>query len=52
MYFSYDQDGKHTGEAYVRLSSDNDKQEALNFNMGALEKRFIEVFETTESEWL
>lgn len=49
--FQYDNEGKFTSEVYVRLLSESDKYEALSWNLGIMEKRFIEVFETNENEF-
>lgn len=49
--FNYDGEGKFTGEVYLRLNSENDKHEAMNFNLGELEKCYIEIFETNENDW-
>lgn len=49
--FLYDSEGKFSGEAYVRVSSILDKQEALCYNLNRIEGRFVEIFETTENEF-
>ena len=49
--FQYDCEGKFTGLVYIRLLSENDKHEALSYNLGAIENRYIEVFETNENEF-
>lgn len=49
--FMYDGESKFTGEVYLRLSSEQDKQEAMNFNLGELSDHLIEIFETTEHDW-
>ena len=46
----YDADGSTTGEAYVRLPSEREKQEALMIE-GNYRKKFIESYETNEIEW-
>ena len=43
-------EGQSTGEVYIRLCSEAEKSEALLFD-GLYEKKYIEVFETNESEW-
>jgi RNA recognition motif-containing protein len=49
--FLYDNEGKFTGEAYIRVASSIDKQEALCYNLNRVEGRFVEIFETTENEF-
>ncbi|KAL4479869.1 hypothetical protein ABPG74_020385 [Tetrahymena malaccensis] len=49
--FLYDSEGKFSGEAYVRVYSQLDKQEALCYNLNKVEGRFVEIFETTENEF-
>ena len=49
--FLYDNEGKFTGEAYIRVANSLDKQEALCYNLNRVEGRFVEIFETTENEF-
>jgi len=50
--FEYDGEGKFTGEVFLRLNTESDKYEAMNFNLGEFEKHIIEIFETNENEWM
>jgi len=49
--FLYDSESKFTGEVYIRLNSESDKLEALSYNLGAMENRYVEIFETNENEF-
>jgi len=50
--FLYDEEGRFTGEAYVRLHNESDLLETVSYNMSEIDKRVIEVFETNENEFL
>lgn len=49
--FLYDNEGKFTGEAFVKLFNSSDYNEALSFHNGDLGQRYIEVYEATEDDW-
>lgn len=49
--FLYDLDGKFTGEAFVKLLNESDYKEALSFHLGDLDKRYIEVYESSEEDF-
>lgn len=49
--FLYDYEGKFTGEAYIQLYNEADAREAVSYNMSDLGNRYIEIFETNESEF-
>lgn len=49
--FLYDLDGKFTGEAFVRLLNESDYKEGLSFHQGDLDKRYVEVYESSEEDF-
>lgn len=49
--FLYDSDGKFTGEVFVKLLNESDYKEALSFHLGDLDKRYIEVYESSEEDF-
>lgn len=49
--FLFDLDGKFTGEAFVRLLNESDFKEGMSFHLGDLDKRYIEVYESTEEDF-
>lgn len=49
--FLYDNDGKFTGEAYIKLLNSSDYHESLSFHNGDMGERYIEVYEATEDDW-
>lgn len=52
IYFLYDYEGKFTGEAYVKVFNESDMREAISFSKGKLGGRAIEIYETTENEYI
>lgn len=48
----YDSEGKFSGEAYIRFLGSLDKQEAKGYNYNKVEGTFVEIFETTENDYM
>lgn len=50
IHFTYNRDGRPSGEAYIELASDQDVSMALSKNQQHMGKRYIEVFKSNRSE--
>lgn len=49
--FLYGEDGKFTGQCYIKLFNQSDFDEALSFHNSDLGSRYIEIQEAFEDEW-
>ena len=49
IHFTYQPDGKSTGEAYVELETDDDKAKALNLSGQYMGHRYVEVYDSSYS---